>query len=137
MLGMPSVLFLGFVRPESLTIGSVLVRGKTLPAARLVLRQRMTDYEIVATGSHYPAEFYAYCSAARHAGLKEIHSFMNCHLLKDDDKRLVLLVSGVWWYAPDHVRQNAPYQIVQFMSGEGDDLFEFCQAPFFSISGGE
>ncbi len=136
MLGMPSVLFLGFVRPETLQIGTVLVRGKATPAARIVLRQRMTDYEIIATGSHFPAEFYAYCAAASRAGLKEVHAFLNCHLLKDDEGRLVLLVSGIWWYAPEKIRQAAPYQIVKFISGEGDERFQFCQSPFFSVSGG-
>lgn len=137
MLGIPFTLFLGFIRPESLQIGTVIARGKPAPAVQVVLRQRRVDYEIIATGSRFPAEFYAYCSAARHIGLKDVHVFLNCHLLKDDAGRLVSLVSGVWWYAPEQVRQDAPYRIVKFMSGEGDDLFQFCPTPFFSVSRGD
>lgn len=136
MLGIPFTLFLGFIRPKSLQIGTVLVRGKPSPAVRVILRQRMIDYEIIATGSRFPAEFYAYCSAALSAGLSDVHVFLNCHLLKDEEGRLVSLVSGAWWYAPEQVRQDAPYRIVQFMSGNGDDRFEFCKTPFFKINRG-
>ncbi|MCX7756098.1 MAG: hypothetical protein N2117_12785 [Anaerolineales bacterium] len=132
MLGVATTLFLGFILPNSLELGSVLVGGQPVPAARVRLRQRTGEYEIIAVGSRFPAEFYAYCAAAETKRLDSLHVFITAHLIPETSGGQVSVVSGCWWYAPEAVRRVAPHHLMQF--SKGDDRFRFVAEPFARIA---